>query len=279
MKKYLPITPGLRYRKLSLFPKANIKVPKNLRLNWKRSFGRNVTGNITSFHRGGGHKKQYINIDFGYANHGKDAESAIILDIKYDSFRTSFIGLILYLNGKLKGTKRYILLTHNMDIGNIIFFGKNSPIQKGNSLPLSYIPLGSYIYNIELNKNKGAALVRSAGSKAQLLSIDDKYATIKLPSGEIRLISKNSYCILGNPSHSTNALQNLGKAGSNRHKSIRPTVRGGAMNPCDHPHGGGEGRNPIGRKLPYTHFGKPGRGIKTRSNKKLSNRYILQVKS
>lgn len=278
MKNYLPITSGLRFRKISIFPKSVIKSPKKLNIKWKRNFGRNNRGTITSFYKESGHKKQYKNIDFWYANHGKDAESAFILDIKYDPFRSSFIGLILFLNGKLKGTKRYILLTNKIQKGTIIFFGKNSPIQNGNSLPLYLVPLGSFIHNIELKVNQKANLVRSAGSKAQLLALDKKYATIKLPSNEIRLIYKNSYCTIGSPSHTTNSLQIKGKAGFNRYKSKRPHVRGVAMNPCDHPHGGGEGRSSIGRKLPYTHFGKPGRGLKTRVSKKFSNRYILQTK-
>ena len=275
MKSYLPITPGLRHRKLSEYPSSNIVIPKTLKSSWKRAFGRNNRGCITSFHKGGGHKKVFKHIDFWFANYGKDAESAIILDIQYDSFRSSYIALILFLDGTLKGTKKYILLTNNLKKGHIIFFGPNAPIQEGNSIPLYLVPLGSSIYNIELIPNKGAALVRAGGSKAQLIALDTKYATIKLPSGEMRLISKNAYCVLGSVSHSTNALQRLGKAGSSRHKSRRPVVRGVAMNPCDHPHGGGEGRSPIGRKLPYTHFGKPGRGIKTRGSKKPSSRYIL----
>ena len=267
---YKSYTPGTRNRALSTFSEITKSKPeKSLIKKNQRSKGRNNRGVITVRHRGGGHKRRYRLIDF---KRNKYRIKGTVAAIEYDPNRNARIALIYYLDGE----KRYILQPKNLNIGDTILAGTNSPLEIGNSLPLKEIPLGTSIHNIELIPNKGGQIVRSGGTSAKILAKEGDYITVRLPSKEIRLIRKECYATIGEVSNNDAFLVQSGKAGRTRWLGKRPTVRGSVMNPCDHPHGGGEGRAPIGRSRPLTPWGKPALGMKTRKTKKLSNSYILR---
>lgn len=267
---YKSYTPGTRNRALSSFTEITKTQPeKNLIKKNHRKKGRNNRGIITIRHRGGGHKRKYRLIDF---NRNKHNIEAIVKSIEYDPNRNARIALVYYKDGE----KRYILHPDNLKINDTIISGSKIPLSIGNTLPLDEIPLGTSVHNIELIPNRGGQIVRAAGTAAKILAKDGDYITLRLPSKEIRLIRKECYATIGEVSNNDAFLVQSGKAGRTRWLGKRPTVRGSVMNPCDHPHGGGEGRAPIGRTRPLTPWGKPALGIKTRNNKKASNAYILR---
>ena len=270
IRLYKSYTPGTRNRALSAFTEiTKIKPEKSLIKKNHRNKGRNNRGVITIRHRGGGHKRRYRVIDL---KRNKFGIEGIVTAIEYDPNRNARIGLIHYNDGE----KRYILQPKNLNVGDSIYSGSGSPLNIGNSLPLSEIPLGSTVHNIELIPNKGGQLVRAGGTAARILAKEGEYVTLRLPSKEIRLLRKECFATLGEISNNDAFLVQSGKAGRTRWLGKRPTVRGSVMNPCDHPHGGGEGRAPIGRTRPLTPWGKPALGMKTRKKKKLSNTYILR---
>jgi len=273
IRLYKSYTPGTRNRVLSSFIDITKSKPekKLIRKN-QRSKGRNNRGVITVRHRGGGHKKKYRQIDF---QRNKYDIEAIVYAIEYDPNRNARIALLHYKDGE----KRYILHPNNLKVGDTVLNGSESIFSIGNALPLSKIPLGTSIHNIELIPKKGGQIVRSAGTSAKLLAKDGNYVTLRLPSKEVRLIRKDCYATIGEVSNNDIFLVQSGKAGRTRWLGKRPTVRGSVMNPCDHPHGGGEGRAPIGRKRPLTPWGKPALGVKTRKNKKITNNYIIRRRS
>ena len=270
IRLYKSYTPGTRNRALSTFSEITKSKPeKSLIRKNHRNKGRNNRGVITVRHRGGGHKRRYRIIDFKRTKYGIEG---IVASIEYDPNRNSRIALIHYKDGE----KRYILHPKNLNIGDTILAGPSSPLTIGNTLPLAEIPLGSSIHNIELVPNKGGQLVRAAGTSAKILAKEGNYVTLRLPSKEIRLIRQECLATIGEISNNDAFLVQSGKAGRTRWLGKRPTVRGSVMNPCDHPHGGGEGRAPIGRTRPLTPWGKPALGTKTRKRKKLSDDYILR---
>ena len=273
IRPYKSYTPGTRNRALSSFSEiTNDKPEKSLIKKNHRSKGRNNRGIITIRHRGGGHKKRYRLIDF---QRNKYNISAVVNSIEYDPNRNGRIALIHFIDGE----KRYILHPNNLNVGDTILSGKGVSLNIGNALPLEEIPLGTAVHNIELIPNRGGQIVRSAGTSAKILAKEGNYVTLRLPSKEIRLIHKECFATIGELSNNDAFLVQSGKAGRTRWLGKRPTVRGSVMNPCDHPHGGGEGRTPIGRTRPLTPWGKPALGKKTRKTKKLSNRYILRRRS
>nr|YP_010242004.1 ribosomal protein L2 [Coscinodiscus granii]QTI82919.1 ribosomal protein L2 [Coscinodiscus granii] len=270
---YKAYTPGTRNRALSSFNDITKDKPeKTLIRKNHRNKGRNNRGVITIRHRGGGHKKLYRLIDFQRNKHNIDA---IVASIEYDPNRNSRIALLHYNDGE----KRYILHPNNLKIGDTIRSGFSTPLAIGNALPLSEIPLGTSVHNIELIPYRGGQIVRAAGTSAKILAKEGNYVTLRLPSKEIRLIRKECFATIGEISNNDAFLVRSGKAGRTRWLGKRPTVRGSVMNPCDHPHGGGEGRAPIGRTRPLTPWGKPALGIKTRKNSRKSNQYILRRRS
>ena len=267
---YKSYTPGTRNRALLTFSEITTSKPeKSLIRKNHRKKGRNNRGVITIRHRGGGHKRRYRLIDF---NRSKYGINGTVKTIEYDPNRNARIALIYYSDGE----KRYILHPKGLKIGDTILSGSGSSLNVGNTLPLSEIPLGTSIHNLELIPNKGGQLVRAAGTSAKILAKEGDYVTLRLPSKEIRLLRKECFATIGEISNNDAFLVQSGKAGRTRWLGKRPTVRGSVMNPCDHPHGGGEGRAPIGRTRPLTPWGKPALGIKTRKNKKLSDNYILR---
>jgi len=270
IRLYKSYTPGTRHRALSAFEEiTKAKPEKSLLQKNHRSKGRNNRGIITIRHRGGGHKRRYRLIDF---NRSKYGISGKIAAIEYDPNRNARIALIYYSDGE----KAYILQPKGLNVGDTILSGSGSQLTIGNTLPLSEIPLGTSIHNIELIPKKGGQLVRAAGTSAKILAKEGDYVTLRLPSKEIRLLRKECFATIGEVSNNDAFLIQSGKAGRTRWLGKRPTVRGSVMNPCDHPHGGGEGRAPIGRTRPLTPWGKPALGIKTRKRKKLSDSYILR---
>jgi len=270
---YKSYTPGTRNRALSSFSEiTNDKPEKSLVKKNHRNKGRNNRGVITIRHRGGGHKKRYRVIDF---KRNKYNIPAIVNSIEYDPNRNARIALLHFTDGE----KRYILHPNNLNVGDTILSGKGITFEIGNTLPLEEIPLGTSVHNIELIPNRGGQIVRSAGTSAKILAKEGNYVTLRLPSKEIRLIRKECFATIGELSNNDAFLVQSGKAGRTRWLGKRPTVRGSVMNPCDHPHGGGEGRTPIGRTRPLTPWGKPALGKKTRKTKKLSNAYILRRRS
>ena len=273
IRLYKSYTPGTRNRALSTFSEITKNTPekKLIRKNHRKK-GRNNRGVITIRHRGGGHKKRYRLIDF---NRNKYDIEGTISSIEYDPNRNARIALVNYEDGE----KRYILHPNNVSVGDKIISGTNVPLSVGNTLPLEEIPLGTSIHNIELIPNRGGQIVRAAGTSAKILAKEGNYVTLRLPSKEIRLIRKECFATIGEISNNDAFLVQSGKAGRTRWLGKRPTVRGSVMNPCDHPHGGGEGRAPIGRSRPLTPWGKPALGIKTRNNKKASNSYIVRRRS
>ncbi len=270
VKTFRPTSPGLRQAALPSFDEITKKKPeKSLVEPIKKFSGRNNTGRITVRHKGGQQKRKYRIIDF---KRTKDNMEAKVVAIEYDPNRTAYIALIQYLDGK----KSYILAPNRLKVGDKVVSGEHVDIKVGNTLPLKNIPLGTQIHNIELKARKGAQLVRSAGSSAQLMAKEGKYAQVRLPSGEVRMIRLECRATIGQVGNTDHELINLGKAGRKRHMGVRPTVRGSVMNPNDHPHGGGEGRAPVGRPSPVTPWGKPTLGYKTRKKNKPSDKYIVR---
>jgi large subunit ribosomal protein L2 len=267
---FKPSIPIIQNRRvLSFIKSTKTKSEKSLTFSNHRAKGRNNQGRITIRHRGGGHKKLYRIIDF---KRNKENVIGRVINIEYDPNRNTRIALVNYADGD----KRYILHPQNLQINDSISSGNNAEIQIGNSLSLENIPLGLDVHNIELTPKKGGQIVRSAGSSAKILAKEGNYVTLRLPSKEIRLIRKECFATIGVLGNADSNNLKIGKAGRNRWFGIRPTVRGVTMNACDHPHGGGEGRSPIGRKNPVTPWGKPALGVKTRKKNKISDIYIIR---
>ncbi|MBD2410695.1 MAG: 50S ribosomal protein L2 [Desmonostoc geniculatum HA4340-LM1] len=269
-RSYRPYTPSTRQVTISDFSEITKTEPeKSLTEYVHRPKGRNNKGRITSRRRGGGHKQLYRIIDF---KRDKRNIPAQVVAIEYDPNRNARIALLLYEDGE----KRYILQPNGLKVGTTIIAGPESPFEDGNALPLSNIPLGTSVHNVELTPGKGGQIVRAAGATAQVVAKEGNYVTLKLPSGEVRLIRRECYATIGQVGNTDARNLSAGKAGRNRWKGRRPKVRGSVMNPVDHPHGGGEGRAPIGRSGPVTPWGKPTLGAKTRNKKKLSSKLIIR---
>ena len=270
IKSYNPYTPSRRHMTGSDFSEITKSTPeKSLTVSLKKNAGRNNQGKITVRHRGGGSRRKYRIIDF---KRRKDGIPATVVSIEYDPNRTANIALISYVDGE----KAYILAPEGLKVGQKVMNGADAEVRVGNCLPLELIPVGTMVHNIELHPGKGGQMVRSAGNSAQLMAKEGKYATLRLPSGEMRMVPivcRATVGVVGNVDHS---LVKIGKAGRKRHMGIRPTVRGSVMNPNDHPHGGGEGKTGIGRPGPCTPWGKPALGLKTRKKKKASNKLIVR---
>jgi large subunit ribosomal protein L2 len=270
IRLYKAYTPGTRNRALSSFSEITTDKPeKSLVKKNHRNKGRNNRGVITIRHRGGGHKKQYRIIDF---KRNKHDIPGIVNSIEYDPNRNARIALLHFIDGE----KRYILHPNNLNVGDTVLSGKGVSLEIGNTLTLEEIPLGTSVHNVELIPNRGGQIVRCAGTTAKILAKEGNFVTLRLPSKEIRLIRKECFATIGELSNNDAFLVQSGKAGRTRWLGKRPTVRGSVMNPCDHPHGGGEGRAPIGRSRPLTPWGKPALGKKTRKAKKQSSAYILR---
>ena len=270
IKTYNPYTPSRRNMTGSDFSEITAKKPeKSLVVSLKKHAGRNNQGKITVRHHGGGSRRKYRLVDF---KRRKDAIPAKVLTIEYEPNRTANIALICYADGE----KSYILAPNGLKVGDMVMNGETAEVKLGNCLPLQNIPVGAEIHNIELYPGKGGQLVRSAGNSAQLMAKEGKYATLRLPSGEMRLVPIICRATIGQVGNIDHELINIGKAGRKRHMGIRPTVRGSVMNPNDHPHGGGEGKTGIGRPGPVTPWGKPALGLKTRKKNKHSNKLIIR---
>ena len=271
IKKFSPTTPSRRGMQSLTNEEITKSTPeKSLVCKLKKNAGRNSYGRITVRHQGGGSRRKYRIIDF--KRNTKDDIPARVVSIEYDPNRTANIALICYADGE----KAYILAPEGLKVGDKLMSGENAEVKVGNCLPLSEIPVGTEIHNIELYPGKGGQLVRSAGGTAQLMAKEGKYATLRLPSGEMRLVPVICRATVGTVGNIEHGLVNIGKAGRKRNMGIRPTVRGSVMNPNDHPHGGGEGRAPIGRPGPCTPWGKPALGLKTRKKNKKSNKMIIR---
>ncbi len=269
IKRFKPYTPSRRQMTVSDFAEITKSTPeKGLCVHIKKTAGRNAQGKITVRHIGGGSKKKYRIIDF---KRNKDSIPARVAAIEYDPNRTANIALLFYADGE----KRYILAPEGLKVGEVLESGENAEVKTGNAMPMRKIPVGSEIHNIEIMPGAGGKLVRSAGNVAQLMAKEGKYATVRLPSGEMRLLPIDCRATIGAIGNHEHELINIGNAGKKRHMGIRPTVRGSVMNPNDHPHGGGEGRAPIGRPGPCTPWGKPALGLKTRKNK-AGDKYIIR---
>ncbi len=270
IKTYKATTPGRRgMTGLSYADLSKVAPEKSLLAPLKSKAGRNAQGRITVRHQGGGVKRKYRIIDF---KRDKDGIIGNVATIEYDPNRTANIALINYLDGE----KRYIIAPKGLKVGDKIESGPEADIKVGNALPLRYMPVGTVVHNIELAVGQGGQLARSAGSSAQLMAKEGRYATLRLPSGEMRLVLLDCKATVGTVGNAEHELVNIGKAGRNRYKGIRPTVRGSVMNPVDHPHGGGEGRAPIGKPGPVTPWGKKALGLKTRKKNKKSNKFIIR---
>ena len=270
IKHYNPITPSTRNMTVSSFEEITKKTPeKSLLAKKKKNAGRNSYGRITVRHQGGGNRKKYRIIDF---KRNKDNMVATVIGIEYDPNRSSNIALIQYEDGE----KAYILAPVGLTEGDKVISGPDADIKVGNCLPIANIPVGTMIHNVELRPGQGGKLVRAAGQEAQLMAKEGRYAHLRLPSGEMRLILVTCRATIGTVGNTDHENIKLGKAGKSRHLGIRPTVRGSVMNPNDHPHGGGEGRAPIGHAGPLTPWGKPALGYKTRNNKKQSSKFIVK---
>ena len=270
IKTYRPVTPSRRNMTSSDFSELSKVAPqKGLLKSLKKKSGRNSYGRITVRHRGGANRRKYRIIDF---KRNKLDASAKVLSIEYDPNRSANIALVQYEDGD----KKYILAPHQLVVGQDLIAGSNADIKLGNSLQLKDIPVGTFIHNIEMYPGKGGQLVRAAGNMAQLMAKENEMALLRLPSGELRNVSELCMATIGQVGNLDHENVKIGKAGRKRHMGWRPTVRGSVMNPCDHPHGGGEGKSPIGRANPVTPWGKPALGYKTRSKKKLSNKFIVK---
>ncbi|NLT97749.1 MAG: 50S ribosomal protein L2 [Christensenellaceae bacterium] len=270
IKKYKPTSPGRRGMTVSTFEEITCTVPeKSLLEPIKKTAGRNAQGRITVRHRGGGVKRKYRIIDF---KRDKDGVPAKVATIEYDPNRTAHIALLHYADGE----KRYIIAPLGLKVGDTVVSGEGADIKPGNALYIKDIPVGTMIHNIELHPGKGGQLVRSAGGAAQLMAKEGSYAQVRLPSGEVRMVLLKNKATIGQVGNIDQENINIGKAGRKRHMGFRPTVRGSVMNPVDHPHGGGEGKSPIGRPGPLTPWGKPTLGYKTRKTKNASDKYIVR---
>ncbi|GAA0772140.1 50S ribosomal protein L2 [Clostridium subterminale] len=273
VKKFNPTTPSRRNMTMASFEEITTDVPeKSLLVSKKKTGGRNAQGKITVRHHGGGAKQKYRLIDF---KRTKDGIPAKVATIEYDPNRSAYIALVVYADGE----KRYIIAPVGLKVGDVVVSGSDADIKVGNTLPIINIPIGTIIHNIELQVGKGAQLVRSAGSSAQLMAKEGAYAQVRLPSGEVRYVRVNCRATIGTVSNLTHEIVSIGKAGRKRHMGIRPTVRGSVMNPNDHPHGGGEGKSPVGHASPRTPWGKPALGYKTRKTKKYSDKFIVKKRN
>lgn len=270
IRSYRPYTPGTRQATISDFSEVTKDKPEKSLTKYKhRAKGRNNRGVITSRRRGGGHKRLYRQIDFRRDKHNVPAKVAAI---EYDPNRNARIALLFYQDGE----KRYIIAPAGIAVGTVITAGNDAPFEAGNALPLGRIPLGTDVHNVELTAGRGGQIVRAAGSSAQVVAKEGDYVTLRLPSKEVRMVRKECYATIGKVGNADDRNLSLGKAGRSRHLGRRPKVRGSAMNPVDHPHGGGEGRAPIGRSGPVTPWGKPTLGAKTRKSKKRSDALIIR---
>ena len=270
IKSYKPTSPSRRQMTVTDYSELSKVAPeKSLLASLDKKAGRNSYGRITVRHRGGGNRKKYRIIDF---KRDKQGMNATVMTLEYDPNRSAFIALVQYEDGE----KRYIIAPYGLKVGDVIRAGSDADIKPGNALKLGDIPVGTFIHNLELYPGKGAQLVRSAGNMAQLMGKEEDYALVRLPSGEMRKIAVGCMATIGQVGNIDHENVNLGKAGRTRHKGIRPTVRGSVMNPCDHPHGGGEGKSPVGRPGPVTPWGKPALGYKTRANHNRSDKFIVK---
>ena len=270
IKTYKPTTPSRRQMTVTDYSGLSKVAPeKSLLAPLKKNSGRNSYGRITVRHRGGGNRRKYRIIDF---KRDKMNMSATVLTLEYDPNRSAFIALVQYEDGE----KRYIIAPNGLAVGDVISSGKDADIKPGNALALCDIPVGTFIHNIELYPGKGAQLVRAAGNMAQLMGKEEAYVLVRLPSGEMRKIPANCMATIGQVSNIDHENVSIGKAGRTRHLGIRPTVRGSVMNPCDHPHGGGEGKSPVGRPGPVTPWGKPALGYKTRKKHHRTDKFIVK---
>ena len=270
IRVYKPTSPARRFMSVLTFEEITKTTPeKSLVQIKKNKAGRNKQGKITVRHQGGGNKQKYRLIDF---KRNKDGIPAKVASIEYDPNRTAFIALLNYVDGE----KRYILAQIDLKVGDTVVSGPEADIKPGNALPIRNIPLGTLIHNIEIVPGRGGQLVRSAGDSAQLMAKEGKNAQVRLPSGEVRLVSIDAKATIGTVSNTDHSNVRIGKAGRTRHMGIRPSVRGVVMNPCDHPHGGGEGKSPVGMPAPVTPWGKPALGLKTRKPKKYSDKKIVK---
>jgi large subunit ribosomal protein L2 len=270
IKRYKPTSSARRFMSVSSFEEITCTKPERSLLEDKRhTGGRNANGRITVRHHGGGNKTKYRIIDF---KRNKDGIPAIVKTIEYDPNRTANIALLQYVDGE----KRYILAPIGLTVGDRVLSGTGADIKAGNALKIEDIPVGTMIHNIELQPGKGGQIARAAGMSAQLMAKEGIYAHVKMPSGEMRLISVKCKATIGQVGNLDNEIVRIGKAGKKRHMGIRPTVRGSVMNPCDHPHGGGEGRSPIGHAGPLTPWGKPALGYKTRKKKSKTDKFIIK---
>lgn len=270
IRRYKPTSPARRFMTVSTFSEiTGTKPEKSLLVSKNKSGGRNATGRITVRHIGGGNRVKYRIIDF---KRNKDGIPAKVESIQYDPNRTANIALLVYTDGE----KRYILAPLGLTAGDTVVSGKDADIKVGNCLPLENIPVGTMIHNIELQPGKGGQIARAAGGAAQLMAKEGKYATLRMPSGEMRYVPIRCKATIGQIGNLDNSNVSLGKAGRKRHMNVRPTVRGVVMNPCDHPHGGGEGKSPVGMPSPVTPWGKPALGYKTRKHKNKSNKLIIK---
>ena len=270
IKKYNPTSPARRFMTVSAFEEITTNTPERSLLEpLKKYAGRNSYGKITVRHRGGGNRRKYRVIDF---KRNKDGINATVMSIEYDPNRSANIALVQYEDGE----KKYIIAPYGLKVGDVLQNGTGADIKPGNAMFISDIPVGTLIHNIELYPGRGAQLVRSAGAAAQLMAKDGGYAQVRLPSGEVRMIRLDCRATIGQVGNLDYENIKIGKAGRKRHMGWRPTVRGSVMNPCDHPHGGGEGKSPIGRPSPVTPWGKPALGLKTRSKKNKSNKFIVK---
>ena len=270
IKKFKPTTPSRRFMTVSTFDEVTTKTPeRSLLVSKNKSGGRNANGRITVRHIGGGNRVKYRIIDF---KRDKDGIPAKVATIEYDPNRSANIALLNYADGE----KRYIIAPLGITVGDVVVSGPDADIKAGNCLPIENIPVGTVIHNIELNPGRGAQLCRAAGNEAQLMAKEGKYATVRLPSGEMRYILARCKATIGQIGNVDHEIVSLGKAGRKRHMGVRPTVRGVVMNPCDHPHGGGEGKSPVGMPSPVTPWGKPALGYKTRKKKNVNDKYIIK---
>ena len=270
IKRYKPITPGTRQKTVSAFTEITTTTPeKSLLEVQSKSGGRNSNGRITVRHKGGGNRRKYRIIDF---KRNKDGIPATVKSIQYDPNRSAHIALLAYADGE----KRYILAPVGLTVGDKVISGKTADIKSGNALCLEDIPVGTVVHAIELKPGRGAQIARSAGISAQIMAKEGAYATIKMPSGEMRLVSLKCKATVGQVGNLEHEIIRIGKAGKTRHFGIRPTVRGSVMNPNDHPHGGGEGKSPVGHAGPMTPWGKPALGYKTRKKKNPTSKFILK---
>lgn len=270
IKRYKPITPGTRFKTVIAAPELTGDKPyKPLLKEQSRKGGRNFSGKITVRHIGGGNRQKYRIIDF---KRNKDNIPAKVATVEYDPNRTAFIALLNYADGE----KRYILAPLGLQKGDTVVSGESADIKAGNCLPLANIPVGTLVHNIEMLPGRGGQMARTAGAAAQLMAKEGKYATLRLPSGEMRMVLQRCKATIGQVGNLDHELVSLGKAGRKRHMGVKPTVRGVVMNPCDHPHGGGEGKSPIGRPSPVSPWGKPTLGKKTRAKHKASDKFIVK---